>query len=369
MGAWDVADSHLVAALALLSTEDPTLRTPTGVGEMVDRDRRLGGRQDRGVEQTPGLRIGDRERAQVDERLRAAVGDGQLGLAEYDERCRALWRAQTRAELDALAADLPAPSPPQPPRESPGKAHRVLAVMSDDVLSGPVAPGQPVGATAVMAAATVDLRRTDLPAEVVVRAVAVMGETAVLVPRGVRVQLSGMSIMGSRSAHVDPAEPGAPTVIVHATSIMGAVSVAHGSAGARSAVAVPGSQLPAPSAARPRHRRSLFRRLVPLVVAGAAVYGLSQVAVIDDSAVFGSGTTHVRSTGSEQVAALFGSYRVVVPDNARVETTGRMLFGSLNCHAACEPGHTGPAIVVRGSGAFGSIDVVTESEAAQRSSD
>lgn len=326
------------------------------------------------MEPTRQVSIADRERAAVDARLQAAVGEGLLGLTEYDERCAALWRAQTREELDALTADLPTRLPAVADTTPPGRARRVVAVMSEDVLSGPVVAGQPTSATTIMGKAIVDLRRTDLPPQVIVRAVTLLGETAVLVPRGVGVQLSGLSVMGPRSNNVGPAEPGAPVVTVHATSVMGQVSVSHGSVRPPGAVIAserrhPGRPRSSARQRHQRHQRRWFGRVVPLVVAAAAVFGLSQVATADDGAVFGSGTTHMRSAGSERVGTLFGSYRVVVPDGARVDTSSRMLFGSVDCHAACEPGHMGPVIRVRGSGAFGSVDVVTESEAARPSRD
>lgn len=63
--------------------------------------------------------MSDAERAAVQERLREAVGAGQLDLHEFDERAKMLWAAKTRGELDRLTADLPAlpsPAPPAPAR-------------------------------------------------------------------------------------------------------------------------------------------------------------------------------------------------------------------------------------------------------------
>ena len=60
-------------------------------------------------------RVSDAERAAVQERLRVAVGAGQLDLHEFDERARTLWAAKTRGELQRVTADLPALPPPPPP--------------------------------------------------------------------------------------------------------------------------------------------------------------------------------------------------------------------------------------------------------------
>jgi hypothetical protein len=58
------------------------------------------------------LRVSDVERAAVQERLRRAVGDGQLDLHEFDLRVQSIWAAKTRGELVRATADLPEPPPP-----------------------------------------------------------------------------------------------------------------------------------------------------------------------------------------------------------------------------------------------------------------
>ncbi len=61
------------------------------------------------------FRVSDAERAAVQERLRRAVGDGQLDLHEFDARVTTAWGARTRGELERVTADLPAPPEPPPP--------------------------------------------------------------------------------------------------------------------------------------------------------------------------------------------------------------------------------------------------------------
>lgn len=58
------------------------------------------------------MRVSDVERTAVQERLRRAHDAGQVDLGEFDERVRAIWQARTRAELDRVTADLPAPPAP-----------------------------------------------------------------------------------------------------------------------------------------------------------------------------------------------------------------------------------------------------------------
>ena len=68
------------------------------------------------------LRVSDAERAVVQERLRRAVGDGQLDLDEFDVRVQSTWAAKTRGDLARVTADLPAPPRPAPPPAAPRQA-------------------------------------------------------------------------------------------------------------------------------------------------------------------------------------------------------------------------------------------------------
>lgn len=57
------------------------------------------------------MRASDADREQVVERLRIALNEGRLNLAEFDERTAAAYAAQTYADLKPLLTDLPPPAP------------------------------------------------------------------------------------------------------------------------------------------------------------------------------------------------------------------------------------------------------------------
>jgi len=330
------------------------------------------------------VRVGDSERWAVDARLQAAVGDGLLSLPEYEQRSGAVWAARTRGELEAVSRDLPLPAPAPVPERAPAtgkgrpRARRLLAVMSGDRLSGPLAPGQRVEAYALMGGAVVDLQRDDLPARIDVHAVAVMGGIEVLVPRGVEVHLSGLSLMGGRETSVDPPRPGAPVVTVQGFALMGAIEVKHGKEVTREAEeAVPpgasatldmqkadAAAFPASSGStavepHPGHRRR-GRRL--LLAAGLAALVLGG-ARADAVSVFGSTTAHAENYEHVRTATMFGSTTVIVPDDVQVDTGGVMVFGSTDCEAACGPhADSKGTIEIRNFGAFGSVEVLTQSE-------
>lgn len=101
------------------------------------------------------------------------------------------------------------------------------------------------------------------------------------------------------------------------------------------------------------------------MVAVVAIVAPGVVSADQGAAVFGSRTVQVAPGGSTvQVGVLFGSTKVVVPDGTQVTTTGTTIFGSTNCETACSPEPPGaPQVRVSGRGAFGSIQVLTATEA------
>ncbi|CAA9296983.1 MAG: hypothetical protein AVDCRST_MAG54-4932 [uncultured Actinomycetospora sp.] len=139
---------------------------------------------------------------------------------------------------------------------------------------------------------------------------------------------------------------------------------------ASSAVAPAASEAPATASAhRPPWHERLGRAVVPLVLAGVAVFVWSHLVTADDGgAVFGSRPVTVAPGDSEvQVGTLFGSAQVVVPPGVAVRSTGTMIFGSTECEQACAlpaGAPTLPELVVDANGAFGSVEIVTPGEAA-----
>jgi len=337
---------------------------------------------------SPELRVGDRERKAVDDRLLAAVGDGVLTLHEYDERSAALWQARTRSQLDGLVADLPPEAPPAPARAdlpTGTPPRRVVAVMSEDRLSGALAPGQRVGGWAVMGKAVVDLRREDLPDGTRVRVRSLMGEAEVQVPPGTVVHLSGFTLMGERKAEVAPGA--GPEVHVDAIAVMGSVKVTVGDGAVVPRSGTGGRHVPAARSGESASSSRLPRRhghdghgghgglarmasrakglLVPALVLGAVL-----LAGPDSTSVFSSSVERVPSDDRNvQVSTLFGSVTVVVPDGSQVDTSGIVVFGNTDCERACSADADGPVVHVRSFGGFGSVEVVTASEYADDAAD
>jgi hypothetical protein len=84
----------------------------------------------------PDMRLSDRDRDAIAERLRDALAEGRLERSEFDERLGRVLRAKTYGEVEDLTRDLPVPLPaPVRTRWSPGQ-HFVAAVGSLGVIWG-----------------------------------------------------------------------------------------------------------------------------------------------------------------------------------------------------------------------------------------
>ena len=72
------------------------------------------------------MRAADADRQRVAEQLQAALTEGRLDLAEYDERLQRAYAARTYGDLDRLLNDLPnaAPVIPSPPQAPPAAVHQ-----------------------------------------------------------------------------------------------------------------------------------------------------------------------------------------------------------------------------------------------------
>lgn len=104
--------------------------------------------------------------------------------------------------------------------------------------------------------------------------------------------------------------------------------------------------------------------LTTIALVAAALWGGSHLLGGDDgTVVFGSRTVGVAEDRDRvEMGVLFGSVRVVVPDDARVTLGGWKIFGSVDCESACANAGTN-AVQVDVSGAFGSTEILTRSEA------
>jgi hypothetical protein len=170
-------------------------------------------------------RASDAEREAVVARLRDAAAEGRLTVEELTERIDAAYAARTRADLEPLIADLPAPpagvAAPVvggPPAARPGPK-LVLGILGGGDRKGRWRVPPRMTVVNVMGGADLDLREAVLETpEVEITVWSLMGGSTITVPEGVHVELEGFALMGGNDLRVEgpDASPGAPVVRVKA---------------------------------------------------------------------------------------------------------------------------------------------------------
>jgi uncharacterized protein DUF1707 len=188
-----------------------------------------------------GIRASDQERDATVERLRDAAGEGRLTLEEFSDRMEQATGARTRADLDRLVTDLPAVT-------TGGGTGTVVAPGSSGALtwhispigglsvSGPWRMGRHVVVISVIGGADLDLSQAELAArDVTLTKISVIGGVHARIPHGIRVDASGLSLLGGTAVEGAPDPgPGAPTIHIRAFSVIGGIRIRRGSSGRRS---------------------------------------------------------------------------------------------------------------------------------------
>jgi hypothetical protein len=174
----------------------------------------------------PTVLISETERERALTTLREACVDGRLTLEEFSERVETALTARTAADLTAATAGL------ETERFLPGTELEpedlVVAVLGDSRRKGRWRLKPRTTAIAVAGDCELDLRNAEVTsAEVEIAAYALMGDVKVIVPPGMRVELTGVALMGDKEAKLKKSRPlpGAPLIRVRAYALMGDVTV------------------------------------------------------------------------------------------------------------------------------------------------
>jgi hypothetical protein len=170
-------------------------------------------------------RASDEEREQAISRLRDASAEGRLTLEELADRAALAYRAQSQAELARLTEDLPATPPPASRR----KPVRWGGVMIGDVRrTGRWRIRDRTHVVMGIGDCHLDLRTAELDGdEVTITISQIIGDTTVVVPRHVDVELSGFFLIGDKSLRGSEEDlpPAAPRVHVRAFGLIGDLKV------------------------------------------------------------------------------------------------------------------------------------------------
>jgi Domain of unknown function (DUF1707) len=188
---------------------------------------------------TPAIRASDRDRDAVLQRVQEAFAEGRLDDTEFDERMRAALAARTQGELDVLLADLPAATATAvhgaagetravTPVSGPGPGKYALAYKGSLRRAGRWRVPGKYTAIVYKGGGMLDLRVAELSGPVTtIRAVAYKSKMTILVPPGVRTEISGSGIMQG-GADEDPGyrlPADAPVIHVRALAYKGTIEL------------------------------------------------------------------------------------------------------------------------------------------------
>lgn len=189
-----------------------------------------------GESRVPATRASDRDRDAVVQRVQDAFAEGRLDDAEFDERMRAALNARTYGELDVLLTDLPAASAPavtapavlSKPGSGPAPGKLAVAYKGSVRRAGRWrVPGR-YRTVVYKGTGVLDLRVAELTEQVsVIRAIAYKSKITVLVPPGVRAEITGFGV-DQNAADDDPGYPlpaDAPVIHVRAFAYKGTVEL------------------------------------------------------------------------------------------------------------------------------------------------
>jgi hypothetical protein len=175
--------------------------------------------------QLPVMRASDRERDAALHTLQDAFAEGRLTDGEFDERMRTALAARTRAELDVLFTDLPTETTGTTGTPVPVvRAGRFqLAYKSGLRRTGRWRVPERYTSVIYKGGCLLDLRAAELDAQVTtIRAVAYKSSIEIVVPPGVRVEVSGFGV--SSEVHWEP-NPLGPVIVVRGLAYKGAIDV------------------------------------------------------------------------------------------------------------------------------------------------
>jgi len=178
----------------------------------------------------PAVRASDRERDAVVQRVQQAFAEGRLDDGEFDERMRAALTARTHADLDVLLADLPtetAAPGPAPAAGGRGPGRVAVALKSSVRRGGRWRVPERYTTVVYKGSGWLDLRAAELSGPVTTfLAVAYKSRVTVLVPPGVRVEMTGFGV--TQGEEEDPGyrlPTDAPVIHVRGVAYKGTVEI------------------------------------------------------------------------------------------------------------------------------------------------
>jgi hypothetical protein len=171
------------------------------------------------------------EREAITRRLQEAFAEHRLTDDEFDQRIRRALTARTTAELDGLAADLPATAPALVVAAAQGSKPGRFAVALKSSISRTGRWTVPPRFFSVVykGSGLLDLRAAELcTAVTTLTAVSYKSRTEIVLPPGVRVELGGTGVSGAGDPQPADVPADAPLVRVQGVAYKGSIEVRTG---------------------------------------------------------------------------------------------------------------------------------------------
>jgi hypothetical protein len=201
--------------------------------EAIDEGTAGAGRLDNADDHAgPVTRASDRERDAVVQRVQEAFADGRLDDTEFDERMRAALTARTHSDLDVLTADLPAAAAgtgPAPAGGGRGPGRFAVALKSSVRRAGRWRVPERYTTVVYKGGGWLDLRAAELSGPVTTFVtVAYKSRVTILVPPGVRVEMTGFGVTQGLADGEDPGyrlPVDAPVIHVRGLAYKGTIEI------------------------------------------------------------------------------------------------------------------------------------------------
>ncbi|MEU2234210.1 DUF1707 SHOCT-like domain-containing protein [Streptomyces vietnamensis] len=170
----------------------------------------------------------DRERSDAEERLRTAVENGRLPLADLSARLDEVHASRTRGDLEQACRGLPSPGPRDAlvvdrPATSRGF---VAGVFGGFERKGPWIVPPRMTVWSMWGGGRLDLSEARFSSQdTEIRAVALWGGTRIVVPEDIEVEVRGLGLFGvfDKRAARRIGKPGTPRVVIKGLALFGAV--------------------------------------------------------------------------------------------------------------------------------------------------
>lgn len=186
----------------------------------------------------PDLLASDAERDRAAEMLRHALSEGRLAVSEFEERLSSVYAARTRSELQPLIADVTTqsldsagPHAARAPARTSQGTKWVVSVMSSNRRRGRWRLAERCRVVDFMGGSHLDLTQAEVPGELHMTVISLMGGSWVRVPENARVEASKLAIMGGVDVLLldEPTAPDGPVIRLRLISLMGGIHIIQGS--------------------------------------------------------------------------------------------------------------------------------------------